>query len=122
MNLNTSNIRKLALVLLASSGLVVTGCGSDDEGDTGSLSVLLEAEDAITEGLAAGDDVENVRDGWNVGYDKFIVTVGDVDLHLSTDEEVEAEDSNVFTVDLTQVSGAGLSLWRLDGLRAGRWE
>jgi hypothetical protein len=122
MNLNTSNIRGLALLLLTSTCLVATGCGSDDEGDSGSLNVLLEAEDTITEGLAPGDDVENIRDGWNVEYDKFIVTVGDVDLHLSTDDEVEAEDSNVFTVDLTQVSGAGLPLWKLEDLREGRWE
>ena len=103
-------------------GLSVAGCGSEDEAGSGSLTVLLESEDVIVEGLEPGDGTENIRDGWAVGFDKYIITIGDIDVHFSTDESVEAEAGDVFVVDLTQVPSAGLSLWTLDGLREGRWE
>lgn len=101
----------------------VTGCGgSDDESDTGSLTVLLDAEDVILEGLEPGDDVENIADGWAVEFDKYIVAVGEIDVHFASDESVEAEAEEIFAVDLTQVPSAGLPMWSLEGLRAGRWE
>ena len=101
-------------------GVFAGACG-DDEVGTGSLTVLLESEDVIVEGLEPGSDPENIRDGWAVGFDQYIVTIGDIDVHFSTDETLEAEVSDVFVVDLTQVPSAGLPLWTLDGLRAGRW-
>ena len=103
-------------------GMSVAGCGSEDEAGSGSLTVLLESEDVIIEGLEPGDGTENIRDGWAVGFDKFIATIGDIDVHYSTDESVEAEAGDVFVVDLTKIPAAGLALWTLDGLRAGRWE
>lgn len=117
----SKNLRIRILTLLC-AGLVATGCGSDDEAGTGSLTVLLEAEDTITEGLAAGDDVENIQDGWDAVYEKFVVAIGNIDLHFATDEDLEAEADDVFIVDLTQVPASGLALWSLDGLREGRWE
>jgi hypothetical protein len=84
--------------------------------------VLLESEDVITEGLQPGDRAENVRDGWTVEFDKYIIAIGDVDVHLASDEDVEAEAGDVFVVDLTEVPGQGLPLWEIDNLRAGRWQ
>lgn len=102
-------------------GMSVAGCGSEEAG-SGSLTVLLESEDVIVEGLEPGDGTENIRDGWAVGFDKYITTIGDIDVRFSTDDSVKAEAGDVFVVDLTQVPAAGLSLWALEGLRAGRWE
>jgi len=101
--------------------MFASGCGGDDAG-SGTLSVLLEAEDVIIEGLEPGDDTENIRDGWTVGFSKYLITIGDIDVHLSTKGSVEAESSDVFVVDMTQIPAAGLPLWTLDGLREGRWE
>jgi hypothetical protein len=98
------------------------GCGSEDEAAAGSLSVLLEAEDLIVDGLTAGDGPDDVGDGWAVTFDRYIATVGHVDVHLSTDEGVAAEADDAFVVDLTQVPEAGLPLWSLETLREGRWE
>ena len=114
--------RTVASLVFVALGLGAAGCGGDDGGESGSLIVLLESEDTITDGLEDGDAVENIRDGWAVGYDKFIIAIGDIDIHLATDEHVEAEAEDVFVVDLTQVPAAGLPLWSLDELRAGRWE
>jgi hypothetical protein len=107
---------------LSCVSLFVAGCGSEDGAGSGSLTVLLESEDVIVEGLEPGDGTEDIRDGWAVGFDKYIATVGDIDVHFATDESVEAEAGDVFVVDMTQVPAAGLSLWTLDGLRGGRWE
>jgi hypothetical protein len=107
---------------LVSIGLLAAGCGGDDEFGTGSLTVLLEAEDVIVDGLEPGEDSENMRDGWAARFDRYIATVGDIDVHLSTDESVEAEADEAFVVDMTEVPAAGLSLWSLEGLREGRWE
>jgi hypothetical protein len=101
------------------------GCGDDATGTgggSGSLSVLLEAEDVIVEGLEPGTSGESIQDGWAVGFDKYVAVVGDIDVHFSTDETLEAEAEDVFAVDLTQAPAGGFALWSLDGLREGRWE
>lgn len=107
------NMASISLVLAAS-----TGCATED----GSLTVLLESEDVIVDGLEAGESAENIRDGWNVTFDKYVVVVGDVDLHFSSDESMEAEAEDIFAVDLTKVPSSGLELWGFDDLKAGRWE
>lgn len=112
----------LALVLGASGLVVVVGCGDDGARGTGNLSVILEAEDTITAGLDAGDDIENVKDGWQVRYDQFIAAIGRIDVHLSADASVEARADEVFVVDLSSAPESGLPLWNLSGLRSGRWE
>lgn len=98
------------------------GCGSDNTVAAGSVTVLLESEDVVIEGLEPGSEPENIRDGWSVSFDKYLATIGDIDVHLSTDEEVEAEAEEAFVVDLTRVPSTGLALWSLSGLPAGRWE
>lgn len=113
---------KTATWALASAALLTLGCGDDAGRGSGTLSVLLESEDVIVDGLAPGEGAENIRDGWAVSFDKYVGTVGDVDVHLATDEAVSARASEVFAVDLTQVPPSGFALWNIDGLRAGRWE
>lgn len=113
-------IEVLGVLNLLLMGAATLGCGGD--AGTGSVTALLEAEDVIVEGLEPGDDIENIRDGWAVSFDRYIATVGDLDLHLSSSDAIEVEGADVFVVDMTQVPSAGLDLWQFDGLRAGRWE
>ena len=87
----------------------------------GSLTVLLETEDVIVDGLTPGDEAANIKDGWTVEFNKYLATVGDIDLHFSTDEEMEAEAGDVYVVDMTQVPAGGL-LWTFENLTEGRWE
>jgi hypothetical protein len=89
---------------------------------SGDLVVLVEAEDTIVDGLDPGDEVENIRDGWQARFNRYDVAIGDVDLHLSSDHETVAEAPEVWVVDLAQIPAAGLPLWDLPGLAAGRWE
>lgn len=123
----------LALTLTAA-------CGDDSADDTttagdmftptadmaapalGDVTVLLEPEDTITEGLEAGDSGESILDGWSVTFDRYLIAIGDVDIHLSTDETVGAEAPDVFVADLTQLGASGEALWSFDDVEAGRWE
>lgn len=100
-------------------GAALTGCGAEG---TGSLTVLLEAEDVITSGIEAGDGPENIRDGWTVTFDRYIAAVGALDIHRASNEDVDVDAPEVFVVDVAQVPATGLALFQLDGLRAGRWE
>lgn len=116
--MHTTNRRgAVGAALLALSSLA---CGDDTE--TGTLSVLLEAEDTITDGLDPGDEGESIQDGWQVRFDRYLLAIGDIDLHFSTDESVEARAEEIFIVDLVSVPASGLPLWTIDGLRAGRWD
>lgn len=110
-------VAAVAAVLVAA---IFPGCDGGD--GPGSLSVLLEPEDTITGGLAAGTGEENIRDGWNVTYGKFVAVIGNIELKLATDHSVVANAPEVFAVDLTQIPNAGQPFWKLDGLREGRWE
>ncbi|MEZ4445125.1 MAG: hypothetical protein R3B72_38990 [Polyangiaceae bacterium] len=104
--------------------MAVAGCGGDDDpaAGNGSVSVLLEAEGTITDGIEAGDGEEDIRDGWGVAYDRYVVVIGEISIHLSTDSSVEASDPAVFAVDLTTVPADGLPLWSIADLREGEWD
>lgn len=103
------------------SMVTFAGCTADSVG-RGDLRVLVEAEDVIIDGLEPGDGVENVQDGWAVSFEQYIVALGHIDVHLSTDASVSAEADEVHVIDLSAISASGESLWSLSDLEEGRWE
>ncbi len=105
--------------LLAAALWGLCSCASSSSGD-GSLSVLLEREDLIVEGLSPGEGAEDVRDGWSVRFDKYLVAIGGVTVRGSRGEE--RRDDSVHVVDLAALGGSGLALWRFDSLPAGLWD
>lgn len=109
-------------LLLTGFASVLLACGTKDDGASGSLAVLLESEDVIIDGLNPGDKTENIRDGWRVTFDKYLVVLGGIHLRFASDETLEAEAPDRFAVDLTKVPSSGLELWRFARLRSGRWE
>lgn len=110
--------------LLSPFLLLLIACGDDGPVDpgVGGLTVLLEPEDALIDGLEAGDGVDAIHDGWSVTFDRYLIAIGGVDVHLSTDEAVEASGEDVFVADLSRLPATGIPLWSVDGLVAGRWE
>lgn len=111
----------LTLGALSLSLASLGGCTSEASG-SGTLSVLLEPEGTITDGLDAGTGVEDIQDGWQVRWDKYIAVIGDIDVHLATDEDVLDHDEDLYAVDLMQIPSQGLPLWEVEGLPEGRWE
>jgi hypothetical protein len=65
--------------------LLALGFGCGDDAATGDVTFLVQAEDTITEGLAAGDGDENITDGWSVSFDRYAVAIGEIQLGFATD-------------------------------------
>lgn len=111
-------MRSLSLLALLFS-LAFAGCSGNES--SSSLTLLVEAEDAIQIGLTPGDAVENISDGWSVTFDKYIVALGPVELDLPESGSHTHAGESIF-VDLTQIPAQGTALWKLEGLEAGRWD
>lgn len=107
---------------LIACAAALAACSGEAAAGSGKVSVLLEAEEVVTEGIEAGDSAEAIRDGWSVKFDRFVTTIGNIQLQLATDTSVVARAPEVYAVDLTRVASAGLPLWEIDGVRAGHWE
>lgn len=110
-------------LLFFAATLPAPGCGESAQvaEGSGSLRVLIEPEDTILDGLKPGEDVANIRDGWAVTYDKYVVVLGHVTVDYATDRDVTAEDERSFVVDLMQVPSNGEPIWKIEGLQPGRW-
>ncbi len=103
------------------AAMALWGCSGGQDGGSGSLTVLLEAEDTILEGLEPGMASEQIRDGWQIRFDQYVVVIGDIDVHLSADPGVSAAARDRYAVDLAQIAAAGLPLWTLTQLQPGEW-
>src|SRR3712207_2331883 len=102
-----------ALVLLGSLGCVGV--------ESGSVQVFVEPEDSIPEGLQGGEGEENILEGWNVAYDRFLVTVGNVRAARSDSDETLA-DPSVYVLDLRAAPAGGYVLASFDDVAAARWD
>lgn len=102
--------------------LLTSGCGSDlTQAGSGSVSVLLEPETTILNGLEPGEAIEQIQDGWTVTFDKYVVGIGHIQTHLGSDQDTQAEANDVFLVDLKTLRADGEALWKIDNLSPGRW-
>lgn len=109
----------LTLVLV---GAFLSACSGDSAVGTGSLGVYVLPEETITEGLEAGDGEENIRDGWNVTYTKFLVAIGNFSASVSTEPDRAVSESTVHVIDLQGVASSGFEVAQFDDLAATRWD
>ena len=100
----------------------LAGCG--DEGASaaqGAAQIFVEAEDTIPNGLAAGMGPEDIQDGWNVSYDRFLVTIGNFRAARSdATETLSAPDIHI--LDLKNVPAGGYVVKTWEGVSAVRWD
>ncbi len=94
----------------------ILGCGADT--GTGTLQILLEAEESIPDGLTAGSD-EALVDGWSADFDRFVIVAGPVRLGGPGREPVAVAET--VAVDLAALPVGGLELARLERLATGAW-
>lgn len=113
----SSNRRCVFLMALA-----LGACGGGEDAGSGALNVLLEPDATITAGLDAGEADENIRDGWQVRFDQYLLAIGPIELHSARDPDLRAVAPEVFVVDLAALPESGLPLWRFDDLASGRWD
>lgn len=99
--------------------VMILGCGGAGGGN-GNLQILLGAEETIREGLQSGDGDEHLLDGFNVEFDNYIVSVGNVEMSMGG-ARTQADDT-VIVVDLTNLPTAGLTLIDFTGIPTGQYD
>lgn len=97
---------------------LLLACG---EGPTGALRIDLQAEDTITNGLAAGTTEDSVIDGWSVAYSQFVASLGGVYVARTATGAMRTSSALV-VVDLRSLPSSGFALAELTGLAATRWD
>lgn len=112
-------LRKLSHgAVLAALALATPACGGDD---VGTVRVFFEPEDTVF-GLEAGADEENILDGWNIEYDKFLVTVGNIKAESNEVDQVLSEPG-FFVVDLIEgIPQGGLILAEFEDAQVARFD
>lgn len=94
-----------------------TACAAD----TGDVNLVVQAEDTITEGLAPGEDTEDIADGWTVSFSRYLAAIGHVHLRQSA-ADLEVVDETITVVDLASVGEDGLRLASFEDIAVGRWD
>lgn len=103
--------------LLAALALPACGTGTG----TGSAQVFTQPEDSIPGGLQAGEGPENIQDGWNVRYTRFLITIGGARASRSDTGE-HIRDDGVFVLDLLRAPAQGYIIASFDDVAAVRWD
>lgn len=109
------------LIYLAAA-LSIAGCDSSSTGGSGNgnLSVLLEAEETIVDGLQNGDEEENIRDGFNVSFSRYVVAIGMVAMS-QLDEANPQSDPFVFVADFKSLPTTASELTMFEGIPTGQY-
>ena len=104
---------------LLAAALALAGCGTDDDGGSGSLVLTLSGEDAAVTGFPVPGEPELAfADGWSVRFEKYLVAIGRVRV-AGADGGKALQDDEIVVVDLTK---GEQQLFRFDDLPARRWE
>ncbi len=98
--------------------LAAVACGRP----TGTVQVFVQPEDSIPDGLQPGTGDENVKDGWTVTYEKFLITIGNVRAAQSARASEKLAEPKVYVVDLLRVPAGGVVIASFNGPEATRWD
>ncbi|MFT3926027.1 MAG: hypothetical protein QM778_26020 [Myxococcales bacterium] len=113
---STSMLTVLAgAATVASSNL---GCGEDGNGES-DLSVLLVAEETITNGVAVGSAEEDSQD-YAVTFTKYLVSLGQVRMAEANGKHPRHDDT-VYIADMQRVGEEGVEIATFRDLEAGQW-
>lgn len=118
---NDGVMKKARLDCIALVGFAIAGCGSDGGGSgNGNLSVLLEAEETIVDGLQAGTGAENILDGFDVEFNRYIASIGFVQM-AQIDGNDPQSSSVVGIADLTSLPTTLPQLTAFTGIATGQY-
>jgi hypothetical protein len=99
------------------------GCSSTTGGGgKGAVTIFVVAEDSIPRGLEPGADAENVKDGWTIRYQRFLVAIGNVKASRSAAPGETLADPTVFVLDLRNGPTDGYILRDFKDVTAARWD
>ncbi len=110
------------LCFLCLAPVALSACGGDDDGQStgdGTLTVTLDAEESITEGIEPGDGEENLVDGWAVNFDTYLMAIDKVE--IGKGGKTQTSDQ-AYIVDLASLPTTGFTLASFNGIATGQWE
>jgi len=107
---------------VASVAFLAMGCGEGtSSGGTGKVQIFVEAESTIPNGLSAGMEAEDILDGWNVKYTRFLVAIGNFRAARS-DASDKLTAPGVYVLDLMNVPAGGYVVHTWENVEATRWD
>lgn len=120
--MSDKNEQRPSWIVAFLSVALVAGCGSDggSSGRNGNLSVLLEAEESIPGGLPAGTEDESIRDGFDIDFSKYVISVGLV--AMSQLDGTNRQSSNTVVVaDFTRLGTTPPALTAFNDIATGQY-
>jgi hypothetical protein len=110
------------LPAFAVAALLSTACTGEDTAGTGTLTLIASGGEGVREGFphVEGTFTWRFLDEWTVTFDRFIVTLGEVEVRDPLDDRLMAQAAGPFTVDLAAAPDAQVELVRLAGVPAVR--
>lgn len=100
--------------------LSAAGCGGDSGGGEGNLTVLLEAEETIVDGIQAGTGDENILDGFDVDFSRYIAAVGLVAMNQGGGSNAQSS-STVVVADFASLPTTASELTTFQGIPTGQY-
>jgi hypothetical protein len=90
----------------------VSACTGEDDAGTGTLSLSVSGGEGVRDGFphTEGTSVREFVDGWELSFDRFIVSVGNIRLSEPETTNVNAELAGPFAVDLAASADAVVPL------------
>lgn len=111
-----------ALGALVALSPVASGCSSDSStSGSGTVQIFVVPEASITDGIDPGTGPENIRDGWRITYDRYLVAIGNFRATRS-DTGARIGDPTIYVLDLKSAPTSGYVVRELQGVAAVRWD
>lgn len=110
---------KAVFLMMMVLGSFSVGCKSTDS----RIDLFMTAEDSITEGLSAGTGADQIVDGWNAEYSRFIISINKIRLQTSatdsqsfgpgwrSSEEFEQDKNGATLLDLRKIPTLGVNIY-----------
>jgi hypothetical protein len=116
-------MRKSMMTILALLAGTAVGCSDDGGSGGGNLTVVLDAEETIPEGLASdpsGEEEEAITDGYSVEFSRYIIAVGLVDM-AQTNGTNRQQSSVVAVADYVNLPTTLPTLDTFSGIPTGQY-
>lgn len=116
------NILSFGFICVATSAMCFSlqSCGESNV-PTGNVQVFLAAEESIPNGIAAGSGDEDINDGWNLKYNKFLISIGRFRALQSGDGN-EMTNTSRYILDLVKLPASGFVLFSFEDVTALRYD
>ncbi len=100
--------------------IAAVGCG--DGNKTGKVQWVLEAEETIPAGLDPGSAEENVMDGWEIRYTKYLQTVGGFSASASSGDGEPITSDPAVLLDMKGLPAGGKVIATFEDVAAVRYD